>query len=42
LDSTALSAARYWRFSPAMLNGEQVCAWVEVPVRYALSGQRRR
>jgi len=37
LDSAALRAVRTWRFEPARLNGKQVNARLEIPVRFAVS-----
>jgi protein TonB len=37
LDSAALRAVRTWGFEPARLNGKEVHARLEIPVRFATS-----
>ncbi len=36
LDSAAVAAVRRWAFEPASRDGQQIAAWVEVPVHFRL------
>ena len=38
LDQSALDAVRRWKFIPAKWMGKAVSAWVDVPVKFRLSG----
>ena len=37
-ESSVLKAVRRWRFSPGQRHGKPVPTWVELPVRFDLSG----
>lgn len=37
-DASVLKAVRRWRFAPGKRHGEPVATWVELPVRFDLSG----
>jgi protein TonB len=37
-EKSALQAVRQWRFSPGKYKGRAVATWVELPIRFSLSG----
>jgi TonB family protein len=37
-DTSALEAARRWRFTPGMKDGKPVEAWIQVPVDFRADG----
>jgi len=36
LDEAAFTAARKWRYTPALAHGKPVAVWVEIPVKFSL------
>jgi len=41
LDRDAQSQLTFWRFNPAMKNGQPVAAWIDVPVVYRLQDAKK-